>query len=771
MKLRTRIPVGLATAVLIGAPALASEHEGPQTPATTLEELLVIAPDSGYRSDKAQSATRLNIPIDEIPVNIQIVTEDLMSDFELVTNRDALQFTSSVTDKAVRGFSTGEFFRNGFISLSDTPGYVVQRMEILRGPTAVLNGPTTSGGAINILTKKAALDEDFGEFGGYWGASEDSRDNYGVNMDVNAGSIMPEASYGAVGAFRFVGGYQGDTGFNTEVLNEQYALLPTLTLRPWENTFIGLEYYKYEVSTDRTDRPMGAELSIPGPVVNGITTEQSLAEAYGIDPRSTWFAPDTDITESLDDISLSWQQAFGEQFFFNIRYNHHDRDFRFGPGQRPRIDIFFGPVQVSGPPGSTDPADFNVRRRTEFLDLTNEIDQFAADFTFLPGWGDDPDDHSFILGAATYEQNSSLTIRRPFVDTDGDDIIDGWLEEFFDPAQIDQDRADGSLNFNSAGVDYALRTALDRAEEITLDNVYLNYQGRFIDDRLSLVAGVTYSEIELKRRQPPSAPAGTTKNDDWLPQLGAVFSVVDAIALYFNYSESQQPDLNDPDFNVTRIRNSDMIEAGVRLNFIDDRLGINWGYYSIEQKISGTNFQTADSEGWDFDVFYYPTDSIEVVFGWANNETDVTASSNPGQVGDPLADEVPNKLALWTKYTLGGGDTGLSFGGGFTWIDKRPRWNAAPGSSGGVKKDDNGNVLEWDDVTRLDLFAQYVGNFGVEDRYQYDVSLNLRNLTKDDNISNTVPLVPLQGGLNGGGGATTFDGSIEVMLGLRLRYR
>ena len=76
----------------------------------------------------------------------------------------------------------------------------------------------------------------------------------------------------------------------------------------------------------------------------------------------------------------------------------------------------------------------------------------------------------------------------------------------------------------------------------------------------------------------------------------------------------------------------------------------------------------------------------------------------------------------------------------------------------------NGEVLEFDAETRLDLFAHYDWN-------NWRFSLNLRNLTEEINLSNNVPRVPLQGGVKADGSPYVFDGDMEVMLGVRYVYQ
>ena len=173
--------------VIYGQESSDASNEDEAEQPTQIMELVEVTATAGYRVNTASSATGLNVPLDELPVNIQVISSEVVQDFQLLSQRDALQFSSSVDDKRVRGFNTGEFFRNGFIYLSDTPGYTIDRMEILMGPSAVLNGPVTPGGAVNIITKKPLDGENFGHVEGFWGIS-DGRNNAGGNIDFNGGA-------------------------------------------------------------------------------------------------------------------------------------------------------------------------------------------------------------------------------------------------------------------------------------------------------------------------------------------------------------------------------------------------------------------------------------------------------------------------------------------------------------------------------------------------------------------------------------------------------
>ncbi len=734
-------------------PAASDEEETP-APRDVMSLVIDVPADTGYWAETSASATRLSVPLDEVPVNVQVVTKEVLEDFQLTSQRDALQFHAAVDDKRVRGFDTSEFFRNGFIHLSDVPGYTIQRMEIIRGATAVLNGPVTPGGAVNMITKQANPGNTAIRIGSYWGVSGDDRDNRGVNVDLNLGSLGPQRDWGSMAALRLVGGFQDDTGFATRVDNESIGALASLRVQPFQNTHVALEYYQYEINTDRTDRPMAIELTIPGSQPG---TEIPLALAYGVDPRSTWFGSTTDIEESLNDYALHFTQFFSERFFADFRFNRHERDFVFGPGNRPRIDIFYPLILRSGAPaGSSNPADYQIRRLTENLDLINDIDQISTIFSFLPGWGGGQLDHRFVVGFDTYDQDQDLKIARPRAANQ----TSGFFFEFFDPAQVDSD----NLDFNRNNVALNFITVVNRARVIEQRNAFVNYHGTLLSGRLHVLLGLYNSDITIIDTNLLAAvpsPNTVADSDELLPQAGFVYAVNGRLGLYVNYSESQLPDLNNPDFSVAPpVRLGEQWEVGTKLNLFGGKVDGNIGAFWIDEELFGETTRSAEAQGFEIDASIRPTPNVNMVLSYAYADTKVTASSNASQIGDPLVDEIPHKAALWARYELPRLAQGFSVGGAVVWTGERVRPTAAASQ---IAKKLNGRVLRYEPETRVDLFA----NYHLPTRSgTYELALNLRNLTREANISNTVPRVPLQGGVRADGSPYVFDGDREIMLGV-----
>ncbi len=159
---------GLFAALLIPAEVLAeSEAESPESIG---EVIYVYGTRELYREEETGSATRTPTPIEELPQSVFVVTRDVMDDQAMTGLGDLVRYVPGVTmgqgeghrDAPVfRGnLTTSDFFMDGMRDdlqyLRDL--YNVERVDVLKGSSALVFGRGTGGGALNRVSKYASGD-------------------------------------------------------------------------------------------------------------------------------------------------------------------------------------------------------------------------------------------------------------------------------------------------------------------------------------------------------------------------------------------------------------------------------------------------------------------------------------------------------------------------------------------------------------------------------------------------------------------------------------
>jgi len=157
-------------------PTVVLANDEPPVEPLALEEMQVTAsaeradgPVQGYRATRSASATRTDTAIHETPQSISVVPAQVVEDIGATRLEDALDYAGGVergnnfggqglTEFLVRGFSTQEFYRNGFAVNRGYPNMpdasTLERIEVLRGPASMLYGRGDPGGTFNIVSKQ-----------------------------------------------------------------------------------------------------------------------------------------------------------------------------------------------------------------------------------------------------------------------------------------------------------------------------------------------------------------------------------------------------------------------------------------------------------------------------------------------------------------------------------------------------------------------------------------------------------------------------------------
>ncbi len=234
-------------------PAVVSANDEPPAEPLALEEMQVTAsaeradgPVQGYRATRSASATRTDTAIHETPQSISVVPAQVVEDIGATRLEDALDYAGGVergnnfggqglTEFLVRGFSTQEFYRNGFAVNRGYPNMpdasTLERIELLRGPASMLYGRGDPGGTFNIVSKQPQAER---------------RTVLGsqVNTDgLRRGTLDTTGALDESAAFTYRLNLvaEGSDSFRDHVESERYNIAPVLRWQLSDDTALILE--------------------------------------------------------------------------------------------------------------------------------------------------------------------------------------------------------------------------------------------------------------------------------------------------------------------------------------------------------------------------------------------------------------------------------------------------------------------------------------------------------------------------------------------------
>jgi hypothetical protein len=201
----TSLPLMAQTAPTSTAGTAANTNEDE---AIMLSPFEVTADESvGYMATTSLAGTRINTNLADVGSAISVVTAEFLRDTGAVDNRTLLQYTTNTevaslqgnftkassgnqmeegtfttpnANTRVRGLTSADNTRNFFLTDIPWDGYNVDRVDMQRGPNAILFGMGSPAGIINTSTKAAQF-RNFGELEMRYGSYDANR----VTLDIN----------------------------------------------------------------------------------------------------------------------------------------------------------------------------------------------------------------------------------------------------------------------------------------------------------------------------------------------------------------------------------------------------------------------------------------------------------------------------------------------------------------------------------------------------------------------------------------------------------
>ena len=582
---------GLASLPLLAQEAAPSDNATSSTAAVN-EEPVMLTPfqidatkDKGYRATNSISGTRLNTAIKDLPMPIEVVTEEFLRDTGSTDLRQSLRYSSGIllqtqndygapagsfstspgkinnpegstanpdmTHMKIRGFETESVLRDGFRRQNATDSVNISRVEIARGPASLLYGVGNFGGVVNYLVKQPektqSADVSFA-YGSY--------DFMRATLDLT-GPITKSGNL----AYRLTGAWQ-DTGSYTDFDTEKHFFVsPVVVWHPFENTELLVDY---EYGKQRQDGIgwQDVRAAVSSYVNDSAGYNGNFLRIPGKNVRRfRWSGPDTYRDSTSDNLEIKLTQNIGENLHFLAGYNHATfnwvqldnlaalRTVASGsnvPAWAVAPITYAGLTSAqSGVPAGPQPSTLSYQWEKQWQDNTH--DQVRVELNYDLKLFENSSkwlkmDHSFLAGWSYTKERTEIRTQQ----TPGD------VANYHSPADYSYIRygrqGDGSPDYPLVEWDNSDGTTSDPA-------LYAVYQGRFLDNRLTLIGGIRRDrswnniwqynpEYRLDGTRGGDAAPYTTRNPDskdTTKQLGASFAITREISVYAMQSEGVEP--------------------------------------------------------------------------------------------------------------------------------------------------------------------------------------------------------------------------------------
>ena len=592
-------------------------------------------PVQGYHATRSASATRTDTSIHETPQSISVVSKDVVEDLGATRLQDALDYAGGVgrannfggqglTTFTVRGFTTGEFYRNGFPINRGYPNMpdanTIERLEVLRGPATMLYGRGDPGGTFNVVSKQPLAERTV-----TLGSQLNDQGMKRGTLDAS-GPLDEEGRL----AYRLnVVGEGGDT-FRDHVETERYGVTPVITWQATDDTKV-----TFEGDFMRNNHPLD----------RGLTR---FPNQRGTPSRDTFWG-DKDAGKLHNDNNMA-----------QLRFEHALNDnWTLGGGFQWLDGSLKGnAIEANGPgslgaDGRTLQRNFNYRK----LEWTDKDYQLNLTGHFSTGGFD----HTLLTGIEYEDYDYKSIIQRSSA------VAGTYPIDIFDP------------------VYGQTRPALTRTPTHEKEN--LKTYAAFVQDqvalteRLKVLAGARFERFEHDY-QNYVGKSWQAADNAVTPRVGVIYDLTDTVAVYADAARSFKPNTGaSREGGGFAPEKGKSYEMGIKWEALDRQLSVDAAIYQIEKK----NVLTTDpvdntfsvaagqvrSRGFDLNVAGNLTPEWRVIGGYAYVDAEVTRD-NTLRSGTRLMNIPRNSFSLLNVYEFQDGALkGLGLGVGGKYVDPR----------------------------------------------------------------------------------------------------
>jgi iron complex outermembrane recepter protein len=598
-----------------------------------------------YVIPNATAGTKTDTPIMETPLNVQVISKQVLKDQQVINLSQALKNVSGVLSNGtganslstfgaqiltLRGFESETFFRNGFRLQQGSASREmsnVESVEVLKGAAAILYGLVEPGGMVNVITKQPLATPYYGftqQFGSY--------DLYRSTLDAT-GPI----TQGKDLLYRVNMSYENSGSFRDFVNKEDVFFAPVLkwVISQQTQATFELEYNRQHAGIDNAHIPSIGKTLLNVPI----------SRNYGE------YSPLT--TETIFG-GFNWSHQFNEDWSIKHRFSVNQQKSDFS-----RLIVPFQFDDVSVQRYLISPYNNQFNTYSTNLDLTGKFNTFGLKHTLLLG-GDYYGLDTKSFRASNFVATSSIDVRNP--------VHPGTPFPTLTP------------EFDSSS--------------------HTDQYGLYIQDQIELpysvhvMGGIRYQYIHSNSHNKtfdgaaPTTSANT--NDAVTPRVGILWQPKSWLSLYANYVESFGANEGNifPNKPIPPT-SAEQYEGGIKTEFFDGRLRATLAYYDLTK----TNIATPDlapghqgfsivtgaarSRGPELDIQGEILPGWNIIATYANMDARVTKTNDDEgffapRLGSRMFNLPRNTGSVWSTYEVQDGDfEGFKFGGGVTLRDSQ----------------------------------------------------------------------------------------------------
>ena len=650
------------------AVALSAQTPPPAAASTppVKDEIVVLSPfvvssgaEARYQATEATSGTRARVALFDSTQSISVVTRDLIEDISAGRVVEAAKYVAGVYESTIpnaqdrttiRGFQNDGATVDGFsyFSFANVDPVLVDRIEVVKGPNAIMAPQGLPGGTVNLVSKKPIW-ADRGSLSAQAGLYSSSRAELDVNRVVTPGKL----------AVRVVASAQDADDYGQNNFHQGFLAMPMFTYRfgPATELTVQVEAYNWR-ALNFTGIPISLYATSAGhwQIMEGIPRDFS--------------AQRDDITrhQSAQHYRAFFTTSFGDNLSMRLAAN-----LIRSTATSVQLNIGAATVQVT----TTDPAtglrvwDGVTRNDSPLFTLGGSVNQQDRTYANLQ--------NDFIYEVKTDDFKSTT--------------VAGWAANF--AATYNEKNQNFTVTSPQSFTSYAyapfvltnvtgINTRYYRDQQI-----YVNETLSLFKERLLLNAGVSRDWYYSENNDVLRTIRGHVAPDATLPNGGLVFKLTPDLAFYAGFSK-QTTAINptvtatSTNTNLFNTQTSKQWEVGLRAKLLDNRLTTSLAYFDIKQNnFSIPNpansavpvpspllpplFSDRLAHGTELEFNYAVTPSLSVV-------GNATVMRNRDANGVYFRGTAEKSGAVWANYNFekGGPLAGLSIGLGADYLDKRP---------------------------------------------------------------------------------------------------